>query len=72
MPDVVTRLMAKATGWLPLAPITLDQWTMLGVPSVATGPGLRELGVTPTPLDAVDGWLVQYRRQGRFTTDATA
>ena len=71
LPDALTGMLAKATGWLPGAPITHDQWTMLGVPNVASGPGLRELGVTPTPLDAVtDGWLVQYRRHGRFTTDA--
>ncbi|CAM3135245.1 NADH dehydrogenase (Ubiquinone) 1 alpha subcomplex 9 [Sphingomonas antarctica] len=73
LPDALTGLMAKATGWLPFAPITHDQWTMLGVPSVARGPGLKELGITPTPLDAVtDGWLVQYRRHGRFTADAAA
>jgi NADH dehydrogenase len=46
---------------------------MLGTPNVAKGPGLKELGITPTPLDAVaEGWLVQYRRHGRFSTSATA
>jgi uncharacterized protein YbjT (DUF2867 family) len=73
LPDALTELMAKATGWLPGAPITHDQWTMLGIPNVTKGPGLAELGITPTPLDAVtDGWLVQYRRHGRFTTSARA
>ncbi len=73
LPDALTGLMAKATGWLPLAPITYDQWTNLGIANVANGPGLQELGVTPTPLAAVaDGWLVQYRRHGRFTADAPA
>lgn len=73
LPDALTGLMAKATGWLPLAPITYDQWTSLGIPNVARGPGFTELGITPTPLDAVaDGWLVQYRRHGRFTADASA
>ena len=73
LPDALTGLMAKAMEWLPFAPITYDQWTMLGVPSVAKGAGLQELGITPTPLDAVtDGWLVQYRRHGRFTAEASA
>jgi len=31
------------------------------------GNGLRELGVTPTPLGAVAAaWLVRYRKSGRF------
>ena len=31
--------------------------------------GLEAFGITPTPLDTVaPGWLVQYRRNGRFTT----
>jgi uncharacterized protein YbjT (DUF2867 family) len=73
LPDAITGLVAKLTGWLPFAPITQDQWTMLGIPNVAQGAGLKELGITPTPLDAVtDGWLVQYRRHGRFTSKAAA
>lgn len=73
LPDSLTELMAKATGWLPFAPITHDQWTMLGTPNVAGGPGLKALGIVPTPLDAViDDWLVQYRPKGRFTADAAA
>ena len=73
LPDALTGLMARLTGWLPFAPITHDQWTMLGIPNVTKGPGLKELGITPTPLDAVtDGWLVQYRRHGRFTSKAAA
>lgn len=73
LPDALTGLMAKATGWLPLAPITYDQWTNLGISNVTKGPGLKELGITPTPLDAVaEGWLVQYRRHGRFTSKAAA
>ena len=30
-------------------------------------PGLAELGVSPTPMEAIaDSWLVRYRRHGRF------
>lgn len=67
VPDAIAGLMASATGWLPGAPMTKDQWRMLQSDNVANGDGLAALGVAPTPLDAVaDGWLVQYRRQGRF------
>jgi hypothetical protein len=35
---------------------------------VAEGaPGLKQFGITPTPLAAVaEGWLTAYRRHGRF------
>ncbi len=69
MPDAIAGAMASLTGWLPGAPMTKDQWLMLQSDNVVTGTdGLAALGVAPTPLDAVaDGWLVQYRRHGRFT-----
>jgi uncharacterized protein YbjT (DUF2867 family) len=69
LPDFVAGTMASATGWLPSAPMTKDQWLMLQSDNVVAGDaaGLGALGVTPTPLAAVaDGWLVQYRRHGRF------
>jgi uncharacterized protein YbjT (DUF2867 family) len=75
MPDALAGAMASATGWLPGAPITSDQWAMLSRDNiVAAGmPGLADLGVTPTPLDAVAaGWLDIYRRHGRFTGKAAA
>jgi uncharacterized protein YbjT (DUF2867 family) len=68
MPDAVAGAMASLTGWLPGAPMTRDQWLMLQSDNVVTGnDGLRALGIAPTPLEAVaDGWLVRYRRHGRF------
>ena len=68
VPDVVAGTMASALGWLPGAPMTRDQWLMLQNDNVVTsGDGLATLGVTATPIEAVaDGWLVQYRRHGRF------
>lgn len=69
VPDAVAGAMATLTGWLPGAPITRDQWLMLQSDNVVASKakGLKTLGVTPTPLDAVaHGWLVQYRRHGRF------
>ena len=56
-------------GWLPGAPITRDQYEMLQRDNVvaAGAQGLAELGVAPTPMEAVaENWLVRYRRHGRF------
>lgn len=74
MPDALAAAMAKGLGWLPGAPMTRDQWLMLQQDNVVTGEdGLQALGVAPTPLEAVaEGWLVQYRRHGRFTTQPGA
>lgn len=69
VPDVVASALATGFGWAPGAPITKDQWLMLQRDNVAAAgsDGLAQLGVTPTSLAAVsDGWLVQYRRNGRF------
>ncbi|MEO6214812.1 MAG: complex I NDUFA9 subunit family protein [Sphingomonas sp.] len=73
LPDVVGGLIAMG-GFLPGAPITRDQWRMLQRDTVVTGvDGLATLGITPTPMDAVaPGWLVRYRRHGRFGTHAAA
>lgn len=67
-PDIGARLLA-AFGSLPGAPLTRDQYLMLRRDNiVAPGtPGLAELGVTPTPMEAVAGnWLARYRTGGRF------
>lgn len=66
--DAFAALLAAATGWLPGAPINSDQVKMLQSGSVVSGEnGLKALGVTPTPIEAVaHDWLVRYRRNGRF------
>ena len=72
LPDAVAALIARA-GFLPLAPITWDQWLMLQQDNVvaAGAEGLAALGVTPTPLASVaPEWLVRFRRQGRFSRRA--
>ena len=71
--DEVSGPLATLTGWLPGAPITRDQWLMLQSDNVvgAKAMGLAALGIAPTPLDAVTpGWLVQYRKHGRFGATA--
>lgn len=73
LPDAVGAAIA-AVGFLPGAPITQDQWKMLANDSiVAATNGLTLLGITPTPLDVVaPGWLVRYRKGGRFAEPAAA
>lgn len=70
MPDAVASLMARLTGWMPGAPLTSDQWTMLQSDNVVPegAPGLAALGVDATPMAAVaPGWLVRFRPHGRFS-----
>jgi len=72
VPDAIGAMMARM-GFIPGAPITWDQWLMLQSDNVVESgvAGLAALGITPTPLvNVAPGWLVQYRRNGRFTTDA--
>ena len=69
MPDAVAGAMASATGWLPGAPMTRDQWLMLQSDNIvaADAQGLGAFGIVATPLEAVaEGWLVRYRPHGRF------
>jgi uncharacterized protein YbjT (DUF2867 family) len=74
VPDFAAGLLAKTTGWLPGAPITMDQFKMLGSDNVVTGKdGLAALGIVPTPLDLVaEDWLDIYRKHGRFGQATTA
>ena len=74
LPDVIGQVIAYA-GFLPGAPIKLDQWKMLKTDNVASGtlPGLDSLGIAPTPMEAVaPSWLVRYRKAGRFGLRAKA
>ena len=69
LPDAISRLIARLTGWLPGAPISWDQWLMLQRDNVASGelPGFEAFGIRPAPLAAVaEGWLPMYRRHGRW------
>jgi NADH dehydrogenase len=62
MPDVFGSLLSRF-GWLPGAPLTRDQWLMLGQDNVASGelPGLDAYGINPTPLAAVaPDWLGRF------------
>ena len=74
VPDAAARLMARLTGWAPGAPLSWDQWLMLQQDNVVApgAEGFAAFGIRPAPLDAVTGWLVQYRRNGRFATPSAS
>jgi NADH dehydrogenase len=74
VPDIAAKMLAKGTGWLPGAPITDDQFKMLGRDNVVTGTdGLAAYGIVPTPLDVIAAdWLNIYRKHGRFSSSPKA
>ena len=75
VPDGIAGLMARLGDVLPFMPMTSDQLAMLRKDNVvgAGMPGLADLGVTPTPMEAfVPAMLERYRTSGRFNRDAKA
>ncbi len=73
VPDLAAFGMAQLTGWAPGAPMTMDQYRMLGHDNVVdpTRDGFQAFGIEPTPLDAVaHDWLTIYRKHGRFGANA--
>ncbi len=73
MPDFVAGAMASGLGSLPGAPMTKDQWLMLQSDNIVASDakGLSAFRIVATPLESVaDGWLVQYKRHGRFAGKA--
>ena len=68
LPDAVSGAFAAATGWLPGAPLSSDQWALLKDGNVLHGEnGMAALGVVPRPLGLfLERWMVRYRKHGRF------
>ena len=69
VPGALAMLPARILELSPFPPLlTRDQIRMLASDNVAgaDAPGLADLGIAPTPLDAVaPGYLARYRRGGR-------
>ena len=74
VPDIAAKMLAKGTGWMPGAPITEDQYKMLGSDNVVTGTdGLAAYGIVPMPIDVIAAdWLDFYRKHGRFGSSPKA
>ena len=69
LPDVASAAFATMTGWLPGAPLSRGQWTLLKAGNVVSGklPGCKEMNITPRPLGLfLDRWMVRFREHGRF------
>ncbi len=65
VPTGIAMLQATVLDWLPIPPLTRDQVLMLQRDNVAGAglPGLADLGITPTPVEAVvPGYLARFRR----------
>lgn len=78
LPYGIAKLQASILQLLPVPPLTPDQVTQLKTDSVASPdlPGLTDLGVTPTPMEAVlPTYLARYRPGGpyiKFRSTASA
>lgn len=75
VPDAIAKALATVTGFLPGAPITRDQFEMLLSDNIVSSgaKGFAAFGIRPTPMAALaPGWLVQYRKQGRFGSSIRA
>lgn len=73
--DAISGALATLTGWLPLAPLTRQQWLLLKAGNVVApkARGCKALGITPRPLGLfLDRWMVRFRKHGRFGTKASA
>lgn len=69
VPAGIAALMGRMGDILPFMPMTSDQLAMLGKDNIvgAGMPGLAELGVAATPLEAfAPAMLERYRPSGRF------
>lgn len=70
IPAALLDFAQKITGGLlPNTTITRDQVTLLGQDNVVSGkfPGLAEIGITPTAMDAVlETYLYAYRPHGQY------
>ena len=72
---MLSATFATLTGWLPGAPLSRAQWTLLKAGNVASGtlPGLADLGVQPRPVGLLlDRWMQRFREHGRFGAKAPA
>lgn len=73
--DAISGALATLTGWLPLAPLTRQQWLLLKAGNVVApkARGCKALGITPRPLGLfLDRWMVRFRKHGRFGGKARA
>ena len=76
VPFAVAEALAFCTGWIPNAPLTLDQLRMLRTDNIVSSEAAvqlrdcRALGINPYPLQAVlPSYLARFRPSGEFARD---
>lgn len=74
VPWMIAKMVAKLTGWIPGAPITRDQVTMLESDNVVSELAIRQkrtlkgMGIEPVTLAAIlPSYLVRFRPSGQFS-----
>jgi len=79
IPFFFAKAMARLTGWLPGAPITLDQVKSLEVDNVVSEEAIRHkrtlegMGINPRNMEVIlPSYLVRFRPQGQFTRKGEA
>lgn len=79
VPFFAARFLARATGWLPGAPISYDQVLMLEVDNIVSDAAKRQnrtldaFDVSPKTLRSVlPSYLVRFRPEGEFTRKGEA
>ena len=67
VPIQIAYFKAFFLGMLPNPMVTMDQIRSMEVDNVASGAGLEDLGVNPTPVEAiVPNYLVHFKPSGQF------
>ena len=79
LPWFLAKAMARLTGWMPGAPVTLDQVIMLQTDNVVSPEAVRSrttlegLGIVPHSMAAIlPSYLVRFRPAGQFTRKGEA
>lgn len=79
LPWFFAKAMGKLTGWLPGAPITLDQVKMLETDNVVSSEAIRQkrtlegMGINPRNMESVlPSYLVRFRPNGQFSRKGEA
>lgn len=79
LPWFLAHNMARLTGWLPGAPLTVDQVKLLRQDNVVSqaalksGRTLQGMGISPANMDSIlPGYLVRFRPHGQFTSKGAA
>ncbi len=69
VPFAIAKIKGAVLQYLPGKVLTLDQVRSLQTDNIAsdTNPVLKDLGITPTPLDAIlPSYLMRFRAGGKF------